>query len=60
MAYDKNSYTRQYNATTYHTVTAYIPKARKEALKAAAAERGLTVSQLVVRALEDYCKIDLS
>lgn len=60
MAYDKASYNKAYNAATYHAVTAYIPKARKEALKAAAAERGLTVSQLVVRALEDYCKIDLS
>ena len=60
MAYDKASYNKAYNAAAYYTITAYVPKSRKPDIKAEAERQGITVSQLVVRALENYCKLDLS
>ena len=61
MAYDKVAYARQYNESNYDVVRTYVPKGCKAAIKASAAQRGMSVSQLIIQALESYCKeLDLS
>ena len=60
MSFDKAGYNKAYNAAAYYTITAYVPKSRKSDIKAEAERRGITVSQMVVRALENDCKLDLS
>ena len=61
MAYDKIAYNQQYNKDNYDKLQTYVPKGRKAAIKASAAQRGMSVSQLIIQALESYCKeLDLS
>lgn len=61
MAYDKVAYIQQYNKDNYDVIRAYVPKGRRVAVKAAAEQRGISVSTLVVQALESYCpELDLT
>lgn len=61
MAYDKVAYNQQYTKDNYDKLQTYVPRGRKADIKAAAERRGVSVSQLVIQALESYCKeLDLS
>lgn len=60
MAFDPNAYTNDYKRQHYDRLAALVPKGKGEAVKRLAAVNGLTVSQLIVRALEQTYKIDLS
>ena len=60
MAFNQFQYTNDYNREHYDTIRALVPKGKKDVVKAIAAERGLTVSQVIVRALEQTYKVDLS
>lgn len=61
MAYDKAAYNQQYTKDNYDKLQTYVPRGRKADIKAAAERRGVSVSQLVIQALESYCKeLDLS
>ena len=61
MATDRTAYIRQRNKECYDVIRAYVPKGRRAAVKAAAEQRGISVSQLIAQALESYCKgLDLN
>lgn len=60
LAFNQFQYTNDYNREHYDTIRALVPKGKKDVVKAIAAERGLTVSQVIVRALEQTYKVDLS
>lgn len=60
MAFDQTQYVNDYNREHYDTIKALVPKGKKDVVKAIAAARGLTVSQVVVKALEETYNIDLS
>lgn len=60
MAFDKSAYTDGYTKEHYDIVRAWLPKGKKDTVKAIAAERGLTVSQVIVRAIEETYNVDLS
>lgn len=60
MAFDKSAYDNDFKKQHYDVIRALLPKGKGATVKAIAAERGLTVSQVVVRALEDTYKVDLS
>lgn len=60
MAFDQTQYVNDYKREHYDRITALVPKGKGATVKAIAAERGLTVSQVVVRALEETYKVDLS
>lgn len=60
MAYEKYSYNNDYTRDNYDRINLIVPKGKREVIKAKAAERGVSVSQLVIDALEGYYKLDLS
>ena len=60
MAFDSNKYKADFRRDNYDAVTFLIPKGKKKVLKDYAQNNGLSVSQVVVRALEEFCKLDLS
>ena len=60
MAFDQNAYINDYRREHYDEIRALIPKGKKATVKAIAAEKGLTVSQIVVKALEETYNVDLS
>jgi hypothetical protein len=59
MAFDQNKYVADFKRENYDAVTFLIPKGEKAALKQRAQIDGISVSQLVVRALEEFYKLDL-
>lgn len=60
MAFDQGAYANRYTRDNYDTIRALVPKGRKADIQAAADRRGLTVSQLIVQALEGQYGLDLS
>lgn len=60
MAFDQNQYVADYKRQNYDVIRALIPKGRSKDVKAYAKARGLSVSQVIVEALEVHCKLDLS
>lgn len=60
MAFDKAKYDNDFIRQNYDTVKFLIPKGKKQTLKAYADSQGKSMSQIIVEALEDHCKLDLS
>lgn len=60
MAFDQNSYITDFKRDNYDQIAILVPKGKKLDIKRCAAEKGISVSQLVVRALEECYKLDLS
>lgn len=60
MAFDQVEYKNQYNKENYDIVRFTVPKGKREVLKGRAQELGISVSELVVRALEKQYLLDLS
>lgn len=60
MAFDNNSYQADYKRQNYDRLNILVPRGRGKSIKAEAGKRGISVSQLVVQALEAHCKLDLS
>lgn len=60
MAFDQVEYKNQYNKENYDIVRFTVPKGKREVLKRRAQELGISVSELVVRALEKQYLLDLS
>lgn len=52
MGFDQNKYVNQYNKDNYSSITFYISKARKRFIKERSDEIGISVKQLIFRALE--------
>lgn len=60
MAFDKIKYIDDYKRQNYETIRALIPKGSKEAVQNMAKQQGLSVSQLIVKALEAQYGLDLT
>ena len=59
MSFDQQKYIADYNKANYDTIRALIPKGKSKYVKSFAKERGKSVSQLIVDALEECYKLDL-
>lgn len=60
MAFDQVEYKNQYNRENYDIVRFTVPKGKRKLLKERAQELGISVSELVIRALEKQYLLDLS
>lgn len=60
MAFDENEYKARYQRENYDRVVILIPKGKKADIKERAEELGISVSELIVRALEKMYLLDLS
>lgn len=60
MAFDSNAYKTEYQKQNYYRAVALIPKEKAREVKALADAKGLSVSQLIVEALETCYKLNLS
>lgn len=60
MGFDANQYKTNYRRDNYDILRAFVPKGKADILKEEASVRGISVSQLIVRALEHCYKLDLS
>ena len=60
MAFDQNQYINDYKRQNYDTIRALVPKGKAQDIKVFAKSKGLSVSQLIVEALEGYYNLDLS
>lgn len=60
MAFDQISYIAEYNKANYDVVRATVPKGKGKVIKDFAKTQGVSVSQLIVDALEKCYKLDLS
>lgn len=60
MAFDKMAYDNQYIRDNYDRISALIPKGSSQQLKDYAKGRGISVSQLIVEALESCYGFDLA
>lgn len=59
-SFDPTAYKNDYNKQNYDVIRALVPKGTKAAIKDAATARGLSVSSLIVEALEAYTGLNLS
>ena len=60
MAYDKYTYNNDFTRENYNRMTFLVPKGKGAVVKGEAQKRGVSVSQLVVDALEKAYGLDLS
>ena len=60
MAFDENEYKARYQRENYDRVIILIPKGKKADIKERAEDLGISVSELIVRALEKMYLLDLS
>ncbi len=60
MAFDANKYKNQYEKDNYDRILILVPKGKKADIKERAEELGISVSELIVRALEKMYLLDLS
>ena len=60
MAFDANKYKNQYEKDNYDRILILVPKGKKADIKERAEELGITVSELIVRAIEKMYLLDLS
>lgn len=59
MPFDKVEYDNEYIRQNYDIIRAVLPKGKGSVVKAAAKERGTSVSAMIVEALESYFGLDL-
>ena len=60
MAFDQVEYKNQYNKENYDIVRFTVPKGKKEDIKKCADKLGISMSELIVRALEKQYLLNLS
>jgi hypothetical protein len=60
MAFDKVEYDKEYARENYDVIRATVPKGKRRIVRECADKRGISVSQLVVQALEECYELDLS
>lgn len=59
MAFDKNRYNNEYKKMNYTRTKIMFPKGKKALLKQRADELGISVNQLIIRALETQYHLGL-
>lgn len=60
VAFDKVAYDNDFKRQNYDEIRALVPKGKREEIKTFAKEKGVSVSRLVVEALEAHCGLNLS
>ena len=60
MGFDQSKYAQEYNKVNYDVIRATVPKGCRKVLQQEASIRGVSLSQLIVDALEYAYKVDLS
>ncbi len=60
MAFDKNRYDNDFKRQNYDRVLVLLPRGTKQVLKTYAESQGKSMTQVIVEALEDHCKLDMS
>lgn len=60
MAFDSNAYKTDFKRENYDQMAFLVPKGKRKVVRECAAKHGVTISQLVVQALEECYKLDLS
>ena len=60
MAFDKVAYDNDFKRQNYDEIRALVPKGKREEIKKFAKEKGVSISRLVVEALEEHYGLDLS
>jgi hypothetical protein len=58
--FNKQKYDTDIKKKLYDITTIQLPKGKLQELKEYAAARDLSVNKLIIRALEEYCMMDLS
>lgn len=54
MAFDQIKYNNDYNRANYDKITIMVPKGEKDDWKALAEEKGISMTELIRRAVADY------
>ena len=54
MAFDQIKYSNAYNKENYDKVQIMVPKGEKESWKALAKKQGISMSEMIRRAVADY------
>lgn len=60
VAFDQVKYINDYNKASYDVIRAIVPKGKGKEIKEYAKSQGKSVSQIIVEALEEQYKLDLS
>lgn len=60
MAFDQNKYISDFQRQNYDRIVLQIPKGKKQLLKDIAKENQESLNKIVINALEQFYKIDLS
>ena len=60
MAFNQSKYITEYTKVHYDKLTLTLPKDAKKIIKHCAVDKGVSVSQLVIHALETVYGLDLS
>lgn len=60
VAFDQNKYISDFKKDNYDQMAFLVPKGKRKVIKDFANKQGLSISQLVIRALEEQYKLDLS
>ena len=60
MAFNPNGYKSQFRSENYDAVQFHVPKGKREEIRKKAQELGISMSELVIRALEKQYLLDLS
>lgn len=58
--YDKQKYNSEYTKNNYDKIMVLLPKGRKAEIKRLATQKGITMTQVFVRAVEECYNVDLS
>lgn len=54
MAYEKIAYNNEFNRQNYDAITIRVPKGEKVVWQTAAKSKGLSLTEIIRRAMEDY------
>ena len=60
MAFDKSKYDNDFVRSNYDRISVNVPKGKKAEMKKVADEKGISINQLIINALEECYKLDLS
>ena len=57
MSFDKVGYDNEYQKQNYDRISVFVPKGKRDELKDLAAEKRVSVNELIITAIEEYYHI---
>jgi hypothetical protein len=60
MSFDQKKYIYDFKRTNYDKIQLDIPKGKRQLIKNFAVNQNKSMSQVIIKAIETYCNIDLS